>query len=146
MSELPILPSLPDGPADIERENGSWFELSLGVLSGRVEVSSGVYSMILGQLESSELATMLTGDYVELSQADVDLSDVDYVTFPANVIGRELGAPNVAWMASILIDGAVYAEKEIKPEKEMDWSDFRAPVRLITGTAEVKVRLTVIEV
>jgi len=146
MATLPTLPALPDPPAPIERENGSWFELSLGTLSGRVETDSGVFSMILGQLESTDLATMLTGDYIQVTQEDVDLSDVDYVTFPANVIGRALGASNVAWVASIIIDGTVYAEKTIDPDDDMSWEDFKAPVKLITGTATVTVRLTLEEV
>jgi hypothetical protein len=146
MATLPTLPGLPDNPEQIVRLNGSWFELGLGVNAGRVEVSSGEFSMILGQLVSNELATMQTGDYIELSQVNVDLSDVDYLTFPAAVIGRELGSVDVAWMASILVDGTVYSEKEIKPEKEMNWADFKAPVQLITGTADVAVRLTIVEV
>lgn len=146
MSTEPTFPGLPDDPAVIQRENGSWFELSLGTLSGRVETSVGEYSMILGQLISREVAPMETGDYIELSQSDVNLSDVDYITFPANVIGRVLGSLDVSWVASIIIDSTVYAEKEIKPEKEMSWADFRIPVKLITGTAGVKVRLTVVEV
>lgn len=146
MATEPTLPGIPDDPAVIERDNGSWFELSLGTLSGRVETSPGEFSMVLGQEQSNELATMLTGDYIEASQEDVDLSDVDYITFPADVIGRELGGANVAWNATIMIDSTVYAEKEIKPEKAMSWSDFRAPVTLITGTADIVVRLTVVEV
>jgi len=146
MATAPTLPALPDEPAEIERENGSWFELSLGTLSGRVETSAGEYSMVLGQLESHELATISTGDYVEVTQEDVDLSGVDYITFPAEVIGRELGAVNVAWVASVIVGGTVFVEKEIKPEKETSWADFRAPVTLITGTADVTVRLTVVEV
>ena len=145
MALAPTLPDRPDYPVPVVRENGSWFELSLGVLSGRVPVGAD-YHMILGQLLSTEPGTMLTGDYIEVTQEDVDLTDVDYITFPATVVGRVLGAPNVAWSVSAIVGGVVYVSKEIKPEKSMDWADFRVPVTLVTGTEDVTVRLTIIEV
>lgn len=45
------------------------------------------------------------------------------------------------WTMQILIDGIVYAERQIKPDEERTWTDFLAPVRLLTGPHSVSFRL-----
>ncbi|MCP4568972.1 MAG: hypothetical protein GY841_15460 [FCB group bacterium] len=145
MALTPTLPDKPDYPDAVVRENGSWFELSLGVLSGRVQVGAD-YHMILGQLISTEPGTMLTGDYIEVTQENVNLTGVDYITFPAQVVGRAIENPSVAWSSTIIVNSTVYGSKEIKTDKIMNWADFRVPVSLVTGMVDVTVRLTLIEV
>jgi len=46
------------------------------------------------------------------------------------------------WVQSIIIDGNLYAERTIKQSESRQWTDFVAPVRLLTGEHEVAFRLT----
>lgn len=139
MATQPTLPNAPDQPAQIERDDGSWFELYPGTLSKRVAISSSEWAFILGQLISNEkgiLTYLESGDYIQLSQ-DIDVTDIDLVDFPAEVIGRDN-----TWLASIYIDDVLFADRTLKEYKEVDWSDFRVPVSHLSGTVNVKVRLT----
>jgi hypothetical protein len=136
MATEPTLPDAPDHPVLIVRDEGSWLELYSGTLSKRVALSSIEWAFILGLLESNEQASLETGDFIQVSQ-DLDITDVDYVGFPVEVVGREN-----TWSAKILIDGVDFAYREIK-NKEMDWNDFRVPVSHLSGTVNVAVRLTI---
>lgn len=136
MAAEPTLPNAPDPPALIERDDGSWLELYPGTLSGRVLLSASEWAYVLGLLESNERAFMTVGDYIQISQ-DLDITDSDYLYFPAEIIGVEN-----TWSAKILIDDVEFAYMEIKEDKEMDWSSFRVPVTHLTGTVNVAIRLT----
>lgn len=136
MATQPTLPATPDPPASIERDDASWIEIAPGTLCKRVSLSSSEWAYIIGQLESNERGLFTGGDYIQVSQ-NLDITDLSYLDFPLEIIGREN-----SWSASILIDGTQFINKEIKENKIMTWSDFRVPVAHLTGTVNVAVRLT----
>lgn len=143
MATAPTLPDLPHSPALIVRDDGSWFENSLGTLAGRVALTASEFAVVLGQLESAEFGTFdytPTPSYVQISQ-DIDVTDLKYIEFPSEIIGRVEESASFNWTAYILIDGVVHAQRDIKTEKEVTWSTFRAPVAHLTGTVTVTVRL-----
>lgn len=136
MAAEPTLPNVPDPPALIDRDDGSWLELYPGTLSGRVALSASEWAFVLGLFKSNERGPLTAGDYIQLSQ-DLDVTEIDLIDCPTEIIGREN-----TWSASIFIDDVLFANREIKENKEMDWNDFRVPVSHLTGTVNIAVRLT----
>jgi hypothetical protein len=68
-----------------------------------------------------------------LSDLEVGLSWSGCVYNPAPIDHK--------WVMQISIDGRVYAERDIAAEERRRWTDFYAPVRLLTGPHDVAFRL-----
>ena len=69
-----------------------------------------------------------------LSQSQISDSYLETTEWPTPVDFR--------WLMQILINDEVYAERTIVPQERRRWTDFKAPVRHLSGACEVCFRLT----
>jgi len=75
---------------------------------------------------------------VTLTPAEIAASYVACTSMPTPI--------DYAWRMQIIINAEVYAERVIAPDEQRRWTDFKAPVRNLSGPAEVKFRLILEEV
>lgn len=68
-----------------------------------------------------------------MSDAEIEDSYLQCVSSPSPSLYK--------WNMQIMIDGRVYAERQIQPEETRTWTDFTAPVRILHGVHEVSYRL-----
>lgn len=73
-----------------------------------------------------------------LTPAEIAASYLATTTMPAPV--------DYEWVMQILVNSEVYAERVIRSDEERRWSDFKAPVRHLSGVCEVGFRLELREV
>lgn len=73
-----------------------------------------------------------------LSNAEI-LTSLQETTMPPSPV-------NFEWKMEILIGGTVYAERTILPSEQRRWTDFKAPVRHLTGHQEIAFRLSIQEI
>jgi len=87
----------------------------------------------------------LWGRFDEMRMLDVTLT-------PSEVVASYLACTSMPtpidyeWLMQIIINAEVYAERVIVPGERRRWTDFKAPVRHLTGPCEVSFRLTLQEV
>ncbi len=115
----------------------------LGEGQGRVGTSAGDACFVLGELEPGRMFELQHGDYAEVVQA-TDLTGVTLVrarctlSVPANL------PANLAWEASILVDGAKLAWATCGAGRSRELTDLAANVSKLSGVHEVAVRLTLV--
>jgi len=74
----------------------------------------------------------------DLTPTEIAASFVETTILPTPV--------DYEWVMQILVNSEVYAERVIRPGEERRWSDFKAPVRHLSGVCEVGFRLKLNEV
>ena len=119
------------------------FESRLGLGQGRVQQAdapSGDYVFVLGDDEAGRLFELSPGDLAEVVQ-ETDLTGVDLVRAHLR-LRVPAGLPaNLAWEASIVVDGSKHARATCSPGREREITDLAANVSKMAGLHEVGVRL-----
>lgn len=88
----------------------------------------------------SLLSRDLIGDIDQVRMVGRRLSDQEVVDSYEQCIVSP-SPINYKWLMQILIDDILYAERQIRPDEERTWTDFTAPVRLLSGAHSVAFRL-----
>ena len=100
---------------------------------------------MLGDLEPGRLFDLLQGDYAEVVQA-TDLTGVTLIRARGS-ISVPAGLPsNLAWEASILVDGTKLAWATCGAGRSRELTDLAANVPKLSGLHEVAVRLALVGV
>ncbi len=115
----------------------------LGEGQGRVETSEGEAYFVLGNLTPGRFFDLQQGDYAEVVQA-TDLTDVTLVRARCTLSVPASLPANLAWEASILVDGAKLAWASCGAGRSRELTDLAANVSKLTGNHEVAVRLTLV--
>jgi hypothetical protein len=125
------------------------FECRLGLGQGRVQPQeatppSGNYVFVLGEDEAGRIFELAPGDRADVVQ-ETDLTDVDLVRAHLR-LRVPAGLPaNLAWEASILVDGTEHAKATCPPGREREITDLAANVSKLAGLHQVGVRLELVE-
>ena len=123
------------------------FESRLGLGQGRVQQAdapSGDYVFVLGDDEAGRLFELSPGDLAEVVQ-ETDLTGVDLVRAHLR-LRVPAGLPaNLAWEASIVVDGSKHARATCSPGREREITDLAANVSKMAGLHQVGVRLELVE-
>ena len=127
----------------------SAFESRLGLGQGRirpagVEPVTGEHVFVLGEDEPGRFFELSPGDHAEVVQ-DVDLSGVDLVRTHLHMRVPASLPTNLAWEASILVDGTKLASATCLPGRRRTISDLAANVSKLSGLHVVGVRLELVE-
>ena len=125
------------------------FESRLGLGQGRIrpaEVApvAGEHLFVLGEDQPGRFFDLAAGDHAEVLQ-DVDLSGVDLVRTHLHMRVPASLPANLAWEASILVDGMKLASATCLPGRRRTISDLAANVSKISGLHVVGVRLELVE-
>ena len=125
------------------------FESRLGLGQGRirpagVEPVTGEHVFVLGEDQPGRFFDLAAGDHAEVVQ-EVDLSGVDLVLAHLHMRVPASLPANLAWEASILVDGMKLASATCLPGRRRTISDLAANVSRISGLHVVGVRLELVE-
>lgn len=115
----------------------------LGEGQGRVETSADEACFVLGDIEPGRLFDLQLADYAEVVQA-TDLTGITLVRARCTLSVPGSLPSNLAWEASILVDGAKLAWATCGPGRSRELTDLAANVSKLSGTHEVGVRLTLV--
>jgi len=115
----------------------------LGEGQGRLETSAGEACFVLGDLEPGRCFDLQQGDYAEVVQA-TDLTGVTLIRARCTLSVPASLPANLAWEASILVDGTKLARAACESGRSRELMDLAANVSKLTGTHEVAVRLTLV--
>jgi len=115
----------------------------LGEGQGRVETSAGEACFVLGDLDPCRLFDLQLGDYAEVVQA-TDLTSVTLIRVRCTLSVPASLLANLAWEASILVDGAKLAWATCGPGRSRELTDLAANVSKLAGIQEVAVRLPLV--
>lgn len=119
------------------------FRSRLGEGQGRIETLAGEASFVLGDLEPGRLFDLQLGDYAEVLQA-TDLTGATLVRARCTLFVPASLPANLAWEASILVDGAKLAWATCGAGRSRELTDLAANVSKLAGIHEVAVRLTLV--
>lgn len=75
---------------------------------------------------------------IAMTPAEIAASYLHSISWPTPV--------DYEWVMQIIVNDEVYAERTIRPSERRRWTDFKAPVRHLTGLCEVGFRLGLREV
>ncbi len=119
------------------------FSSRLGDGQGRIETSAGETSFVLGNLEPGRMFELRQGDYAEVVQT-TDLTAVTLVRARCTLVVPPGLPANLAWEASILVDGVRLASTTCGASRARDLTDLAANVSKLAGDHEVAIRLTLV--
>lgn len=125
------------------------FESRLGLGQGRVQPQgttppSGDHVFVLGDDEAGRIYEFAPGDHAAVVQ-ETDLTDVDLVRAHLRLRVPASLPANLAWEASIVVDGAKHARATCPPGREREITDLAANVSKMAGMHQVGVRLELVE-
>ncbi len=123
------------------------FESRLGLGQGRVQQAdapSGEHVFVLGDDEVGHVFELTPGDHAEVVQ-ETDLTGVDLLRAHLRLRVPASLPANLAWEASILVDGVKHARATCSPGREREITDLAANVSKLVGLHEVGVRLELVE-
>ena len=125
------------------------FESRLGLGQGRVQPQgatppSGDYVFVLGEDEAGRIFELAPGDRAEVVQ-ETDLTGVDLIRAHLRLRVPASLPANLAWEASIVVDGAKQATATCSPGRAREITDLAANVSKMAGLHQVGVRLELVE-
>ena len=125
------------------------FESRLGLGQGRIRPAgiapvTGEHVFVLGEDEPGRFFDLAAGDHAEVLQ-EVDLSGVDLVRTHLHMRVPASLPTNLAWEASILVDGRKLASATCLPGRQRTIDDLAANVSKLSGLHVVGVRLELVE-
>ncbi len=119
------------------------FTSRLGHSQGRIrttKATSGDFAFVLGDDEPGRFFELAPGDHAEVAQT-TDLTGVTFVRALLRLRVPASTPSELAWEASIVVDGAKLARMRAKPGRERLVTDLAANVSKLSGMHVVGVRL-----
>lgn len=123
------------------------FTSRLGIGQGRIHaslMSGGEYAFVLGDDEPGRFFTLAPGDNAEVTQ-DADLTDAKLIRALLRLRAPASTPSDLAWEASIVVDGAKLAQVRARPGRERLITDLVANVSKLAGLHEVGVRIELVQ-
>lgn len=121
------------------------FRTHLGEGQGRVATADGRHAFVLGDATGGSQAELTEGDFAEVAQ-DVDVTGADVVRVWLRLRVPEDVPPDLAWVASITVDGRVVGQGTARPGSTRDLTDLLGNVSKLAGTHRIAVRLELVRV
>lgn len=100
----------------------------------------GSFVLTLGSDTAGRLFDFVDGDSIEVAQ-NGDFETDRFFSLTTHIRGPESMPTGTRWIAEILIDSVVYAQREILPGREKDLFDMAANVSRFTGDHVLSFRL-----
>ena len=122
------------------------FTSRLGLGQGRLKTSKagmGEYAFVLGDVETGHYFQLAPGDYSAVTQA-VDVTGISLVRVLLRLKVPASIPADLAWEASVTVDGAKKARMTAVPGRERLMTDLAANVSKLTGVHLVGVRLELV--
>jgi len=122
------------------------FTSRLGRSQGRLRTSraaSGDYAFVLGDDEPRRFFDLAAGDHADVTQS-ADLTGVKLVRAQLRLRVPASTPANLAWEASIVVDGNKLARMRARPGRERLVTDLAANVSKLLGVHVVGVRLELV--
>ncbi|MCA9605657.1 MAG: hypothetical protein KC619_08690 [Myxococcales bacterium] len=121
------------------------FRSQLGEGQGRVATADGEHAFVLGDAAGGSRAELTEGDFAEVAQ-DVDVTDADAVRVWLRLRVPDDVPPDLAWLASITVDGRVVGQGTARRGSTRDLTDLLGNVSKLVGTHRIAVRLELVRV
>ncbi|MEQ9649811.1 MAG: hypothetical protein RLO52_30215 [Sandaracinaceae bacterium] len=121
------------------------FRSHLGEGQGRVAAANGEHVFVLGDATGGQHAELTEGDFGEVAQ-DVDVTGADLVRVWLRLRVPDDVPPDLAWVASITVDGRVVGQGTARPGSTRDLTDLLGNVSKLVGTHRIGVRLELVRV
>ena len=121
------------------------FRSQLGDGQGRVANAEGEHVFVLGDAGGRREANLSEGDFAEVAQ-DVDVTDADVVRVWLRLRVPDDVPPDLAWVASITVDGRVVGRGTARAGSTRDLTDLLGNVSKLAGTHRVAIRLELVRV
>lgn len=122
------------------------FTSRMGLGQGRLKTSkasSGEYAFVLGDIEPGRFFELAPGDYSQVTQ-EVDVTGVNLVRVLLR-LRVPVGTPSqLAWEASVLVDGVKQARMRALPGHERLVTDLAANVSKLAGVHIIGVQLELV--
>ncbi len=112
---------------------------------GRVATADGEHAFVLGDATGGSQSEFAAGDFAEVVQ-DVDVTDADVVRVWLRLRVPDDVPPDLAWVASITVDGRVVGQSTARPGSTRDLTDLLGNVSKLAGTHRIAVRLELVRV
>jgi hypothetical protein len=122
------------------------FTSRLGLGQGRLRTSKaspGEYAFVLGDVEPGHYFQLAPGDYSSVTQA-VDVTGINLVRVLLRLKVPASIPADLAWEASVTVDGVKKARMTALPGREHLVTDLAANVSKLTGVHLVGVRLELV--
>jgi hypothetical protein len=117
------------------------FTSRLGVGQARIVAADGTVSFVLGDAAAGRRFDLAAGDHVDVTQT-LDVTGVALVRAALHLRVPAGLAPELAWEASLIVDGAPKARASCEAGRSRDILDLAANVSKLTGLHDVGVRLS----
>lgn len=121
------------------------FRSRLGEGQGRVAAAEAEHVFVLGDATGGSEAELTEGDFAEVAQ-DVDVTDADVVRVWLRLRVPEEVPADLAWVASITVDGRVVGQGTARPGSTRDLTDLLGNVSKLAGAHRIAVRLELVRV
>ena len=122
------------------------FTSRLGRAQGRLltpKATGGDYAFVLGDDEAGRLFELAPGDHAEVTQ-ETDLTGVMLVRALLRLRVPASTPAELAWEASIIVNGAKLAAMRARPGRERLVTDLAANVSKLSGLHTIGVRLELV--